>query len=123
MWRNTAWTVLSVTVLSFGTLRAADTFIAFDYPGATSTRASGINADGAVVGGYVDSGGKQHGFLLMSGRFTTIDYPGAVATAALGINSHGDIVGQYTADTSGDASAIHDFWSDAKWRNDLDAFR
>lgn len=87
----------------------AQTFISFDGPGATSTRASGINADGAVVGAYVDKAGKQHGFLLSGGSFTTIDYPDAVATAALGINSQGDIVGQFTADTSGDAAAIHGF--------------
>jgi uncharacterized membrane protein len=109
MSRNTAWTILSAAVLSFGTLRAADTFIRFDYPRAASTRASGINTDGAVVGSYVDSAGKQHGFLLSSGSFTAIDYPGAVGTAALGINSQGDIVGQYTADASGDTAAIHGF--------------
>jgi probable HAF family extracellular repeat protein len=109
MLQNTAWTILSATVLSLGTLRAADTFIPFDYPGATFTRASGINADGAAVGSYVDSAGKTHGFLLRGGSFTTIDYPGAVASAALGINSQGDIVGQYTADTSGDTAAIHGF--------------
>jgi len=96
-------------VLSLGTLRAADTFIPFDYPGATFTRASGINADGAAVGSYVDSAGKTHGFLLRGGSFTTIDYPGAVASAALGINSQGGIVGQYTPDTSGDTAAIHGF--------------
>src|SRR5262245_47230273 len=107
MFRNTAYTILLATVLSFGTLKAADTFIPFDYPGATSTGASGMNADGVVVGAYVDKAGKQHGFLLSGGTFTTIDYPGAIGTAALGINSQGDIVGQYTADDSGDASAIH----------------
>ena len=88
---------------------AADTFIPFDVPGATFTRASGINADGAVVGVYNDGAGKQHGFLLSGGSFTTIDYPGAAGTAALGINSQGDIVGQYTANTSGDPSAIQGF--------------
>lgn len=109
MLRNTAWMILSATLLSLGTLRAGDTFIPFDYPGATSSRASGINADGAVVGSYADRAGKQHGFLLSGGSFTNIDYPGAVGTAALGINSQGDIVGQYTADASGDAAAIHGF--------------
>jgi probable HAF family extracellular repeat protein len=108
MLRNAVCTIL-FTMLPGAAAQAADTFISFDYPGATSTRASGINADGAVVGSYADSTGKQHGFLLFGGSFTTIDYPSAVATAALGINSLGDIVGQYTADTSGDPSAIHGF--------------
>jgi probable HAF family extracellular repeat protein len=89
--------------------QAADTFISFDVPGATSTIAQGINADGAVVGYFVDSGGKQHGFLLSHGSFTTIDYPGAVGTQAIGINSQGDIVGSHSDDASGSASALHGF--------------
>jgi probable HAF family extracellular repeat protein len=109
MLRKTAWMMLLATALSLGTSKAADTFISFDPVGATSTRASGINADGAVVGSYADSAGKQHGFLLMGGSFTTIDYPGAVGTAALGINSQGDIVGDYTVNGSGDASAVQGF--------------
>jgi uncharacterized membrane protein len=88
--------------------RAADTFISFDVPGATSTRAIGINADGALVGDFADTAGT-HGFLLSGGRFTTIDYPGAAATSAKGINSQGDIVGSHTDDTSGAPAAIHGF--------------
>jgi probable HAF family extracellular repeat protein len=76
-----------------GTAAAADNYISFDVPGATSTGAQGINADGAVVGFYVDSGSKQHGFLLSGGNFTTLDYPGALSTGARGINAQGDIVG------------------------------
>lgn len=90
-------------------VQAADTYISFGVPGATSTRASGINADSAVVGTYVDSAGMQHGFLLSGGTFTTIDYPGAAGTTAQGINSQGDIVGSHIGDSSGAASAIHGF--------------
>ena len=108
MSRNTACTIFFSMFLG-ASAHAADTFISFDFPAATSTRASGINADGAVVGAYADSAGKQHGFLLRGGIFTTIDYPGAVGTAALGINSLGDIVGSHTDDASGAASAIHGF--------------
>ena len=109
MSRNIVFMILCAFTLWCGSAVAADNFISFDYPGATSTRASGINADGMVVGQYLDSAGKQHGFFLFGGSFTTIDYPNAVATGALGINSQGDIVGQYTADTSGDPAAIHGF--------------
>jgi len=69
------------------------TFTSLDVPGATTTVAQGINADGAVVGAYVDSAGRQHGFLLRGGTFTTIDYPGALTTGVRGINSQGDMVG------------------------------
>jgi uncharacterized membrane protein len=89
-------------------IQAADTYISFDAPGATSTRAIGINADGAVVGDFVDSAGT-HGYLLSGGSFTKIDYPGAAATSAKGINSQGDIVGTHTDDTSGAPSATHGF--------------
>ena len=35
----------------------------FDFPGATHTRAFGINDVGEIVGEYVDSSGRTHGFL------------------------------------------------------------
>src|SRR5262249_595121 len=76
------------------------TFISFDFPGAVSTTASGVNADDAVVGYYVDSAGKTHGFLLSGGNFTSVDYPGAVYTDARGINSQGHIVGCHMEDAS-----------------------
>jgi len=99
MSRNIASIVFWAATLSFGTALAAQrpsTFTSFDFPGATTTGAQGINGDGAVVGFYVDSGGKQHGFLLSAGTFTTLDYPGALSTGARGINSQGDIVGVHT---------------------------
>lgn len=71
------------------------TYLSFDLPGAAVTSPQGINAEGAVVGAYTDSNGKQHGFLLSGGSVTTIDYPGALATIARGINSRGDIVGTH----------------------------
>lgn len=35
----------------------------FDFPGAVQTRAFGINDLGEIVGEYVDSGGRTHGFI------------------------------------------------------------
>ena len=83
-------------------------------PGATarSTFFSGINPGGDIVGGYGDSVGKAHGFLLTgfvqsggaAGQLTNIDVPGALVgangtlpTTANGINPAGDIVGNFTA--------------------------
>jgi hypothetical protein len=108
MFRNTACTILWSIAISFGTAKAADTFVSFDVPGATSTRAIGINAEGAVVGDFVDSTGT-HGYLLRAGSFTKIDYPGAALTNAKGINSQGDIVGSHYDNTSGAPSAIHGY--------------
>lgn len=50
-------------------------FTSIDFPDAT--QAQGVNPGGEVVGLYVDSHGKQHGFLLSGGNFSSIDYPGA----------------------------------------------
>lgn len=100
--------VLSALLLLSFTGRAADTFISFDVPGATSTRAMGINAEGVVVGDFVDSGGT-HGYVLRGGSFTKIDYPSASATFAKGINSQGDIVGTEYDDSSGSPSVIHGY--------------
>jgi len=64
---------------------------------ARQTSARGINAGGDIVGFYVDSAGRQRGFLLHDGLYTTIDFPlaGVRATIANGINAQGEIVGQY----------------------------
>jgi len=105
--RNILYTTLCAMLLGTSG-QAADTFISFDVPNATSTTAVGINADGAVVGAFVDSAGT-HGYLLRGGSFTTIDYPGAALTTAKGINSQGDIVGTHTDDTSGAPSVIHGY--------------
>lgn len=70
-------------------------FRSIDVPGATFTRAFGINADEDIVGWSIDATGKQHGFLLSDEIFTSIDFPGAAATQARGISPDGDIVGFY----------------------------
>jgi hypothetical protein len=50
-------------------------FTQIDVPGSVFTIANGINPQGDIVGAYVDSSGRLHGFLLSKGRFTTIDPP------------------------------------------------
>jgi uncharacterized membrane protein len=64
-------------------------------PGATATRAFGINPQGDIVGSYTEAG-VTHGYLLSNGTFTTIDYPDSSSTEAWGINPGGDIIGRYT---------------------------
>ena len=47
-------------------------------PGARSTIASGINDAGTIiVGAYIDTSGRDHGFLWQGGSFTALDVPGA----------------------------------------------
>jgi probable HAF family extracellular repeat protein len=72
------------------------TFVTFDVPGATGTRAYGVNAAGQIVGTFTDAGGKYHGYLrTFAGTFTTIDAPGSAGTEAFGINAAGQIVGNF----------------------------
>jgi probable HAF family extracellular repeat protein len=69
--------VLSLS-LPLGTLVAAQddsyTFTTIDVPGAGYTVASGINADGQIVGWFTDATGT-HGFLRDGATFTTFDVP------------------------------------------------
>jgi len=45
-------------------LQSDGNYTTIDYPGATATRAFGINPEREIVGAYVDSANKTHGFLL-----------------------------------------------------------
>ena len=49
-----------------------------EYPGASETFADFVNAEGLVVGSYIDAEGKYHAYgRAPDGRFITIDLPGA----------------------------------------------
>jgi hypothetical protein len=75
-----------------------------DLPGARATIALGINPQGDVVGAYLDTANKTHGFLRHHGQFVTIDVPRATLTTCRGINAAGDITGRYD-----DAHGTHGF--------------
>ena len=90
--------VIATTVLIADTepaRRGSYSYEAIEFPNARATFANGIGASGVVVGSYVDSAGRQHGFVLQRGLFTTIDFPDAAHTDARGISPDGDIVGTY----------------------------
>jgi hypothetical protein len=64
---------LDDSVMTFGVnpqsgLNGSFSFTTIDYPGATATRAVGINSRGDVVGSYVDTAGKTHAFFLGRAR-------------------------------------------------------
>jgi probable HAF family extracellular repeat protein len=72
----------------------------------SSTNPRQINNNGVVAGGYIDSTGIQHGFVLDGKTFTSFDYPGAVGvTTAEGINDAGQVSGLYT-DSGGNRHAF-----------------
>jgi probable HAF family extracellular repeat protein len=82
------------------------TFTKASVPGATSTSPGGINNSGMSVGGYVDSGGVAHGYILKGKTVTTLDDPKAKAgtTGASNIQYNGtSVVGVYT-NTAGTAT-------------------
>jgi probable HAF family extracellular repeat protein len=67
-------------------------------PGATGSKAFGLNNTGQIVGEYADTAGQEHGFLfdIATQAYTTLDFPNATSTAAKGINDHGQVVGFYS---------------------------
>jgi probable HAF family extracellular repeat protein len=89
----------AIAALTFPKLAQADgvtytNFVTIDFTGAVDTIAGGINNAGQIVGGYINSDGSRHGFLLSGGQFTTIDF-GNHTTELTGINNSGQIVGAY----------------------------
>ncbi len=70
-------------------------FVTIDPPGAVSAKAFGVSPNGHVVGVYITSDNRSHGFLKTEDGFITIDYPGAGFTDARSINAKGEIVGNY----------------------------
>lgn len=89
---------------------ASPVFNAIDYPGASDTFATDINASGRICGVFFDSSGVN-GFILSQGNLSPIRVPGSAFTAALGINRNGDVVGMYSP-TNPDPSGgkdIHGF--------------
>ncbi len=51
-----------------GFLLSRGNFTSFDFPGARGTNAFGINSRGDIVGGYLDTGLKIHGYLKAAKR-------------------------------------------------------
>ena len=69
--------------------------VSIDVPEAVpdGTAATGINARGQIVGGYIGQDGSSHGFLAEGSVFTTLDCPGSLNTTVWGINSASQIAG------------------------------
>jgi hypothetical protein len=100
--------LLAAVVIVTGTKQTlAITFTTIDYPGATSTTASGIQGN-TIVGRYVDASNAQHGFVDVDNgaTYTPLDVPSTLGsnTNARGI-SRGNIAGFY----SDSSSVFHGF--------------
>ena len=59
---------LSPAVKAASDLPQSTKFTQIDVPGSVFTVANGINPRGDIVGAYVDSSGRLHGFLLSKGK-------------------------------------------------------
>jgi probable HAF family extracellular repeat protein len=105
--------VAALCLATVGTTGAAAArslaFVTIDFPGAILTNAQGINAEGEIVGGYTDTAGRQHGFLLSGDQFQSIDVPKSRATFARGIGPNGDVVGSYVAQVETTNVPAHGF--------------
>jgi probable HAF family extracellular repeat protein len=78
-----------------GFVLSGGTVTTIDFPGATFTIATSVNAFGEIVGRYRSPDGVFHGFSLIDGTFTTIDYPGAFSIQAMAINDLSHVAGYY----------------------------
>jgi probable HAF family extracellular repeat protein len=84
-----------------GFVDTGGTFTTIFAPGASDTRATGINDVGQIVGWYSTNPSNQQGYLYSGGTFTTISVPACppstcIGTAVSGINNQGIMVGAYT---------------------------
>lgn len=75
-------------------------FTFFSYPGAVETKATALNWDDDIAGGYVDHAGVTHGFflsnLLGSPQWLSIDDPLAAGTTFINsVQNHDRVVGYY----------------------------
>ena len=80
------------------------------FPNATSTPPFGVNIFDQIVGSYVDSAGKMHGFLLSNPvtnpHFQSIDDPNGIGTTTVnGINDLAQLVGFYV-DSAGNTDGF-----------------
>jgi probable HAF family extracellular repeat protein len=56
-------------------------------------RANGINASGEIVGDFLTSNGRYHGFTYSGGTYTTYNETSTESCGIFGVNSAGDFVG------------------------------
>src|SRR5579864_2693414 len=92
-----AFTVVAATAADAPPLTF--TFVKASVPGAIATGPGGINNAGMSVGGYTDSSGVGHGYILKGKTFTKLDDPKAKTgtTGASNIQYNGTVVvGAYT---------------------------
>lgn len=85
---------------TLGFVLRGKTFIEFAFPGSKNTTPLGINNSDEIVGAYVDSAGKMHGFLISAvwehATIKTIDNPNGLGTTTInGLNDKGQLVGFY----------------------------
>jgi hypothetical protein len=69
--------------------------------GSGNATATSISAGGSIAGFFINSSGREVGFLRRpNGQITTISRPGADLTQAFGVNKAGMVVGAYTTSSS-----------------------
>ncbi|HXF12473.1 MAG TPA: hypothetical protein VN517_04935 [Terriglobales bacterium] len=75
-----------------GFMWKAGVFTNLRTPSGGALRPEKISDRGDIVGTYIDSNLKEHGFALDGGRFSTIDPPGSLDTKILALNNYDNIL-------------------------------
>jgi hypothetical protein len=63
VWNSVAGIYTDASGSGHGFVESNGSYTSFDYPGASFTEGTGINALGVVVGIFTDSAGNTHGFI------------------------------------------------------------
>lgn len=61
------------------------------------------------MGGFLDSSGASHGFILDDGQYTTLDFPGANGTVLTSENPSGELAGEWCVVASCASGTTHSF--------------
>lgn len=78
--------------------RRTESYDVFEYPGAASTVASGVNGRRVVTGTFTEPSGGQRGFIWNGNQFTLVSYPGSLETHAQDINNEGRVTGWFVSE-------------------------
>jgi hypothetical protein len=89
-------------------------FVKVEYPGALYTDTTGINNAGHVVGTYLDTQSRVHGYVFDGVNYTTVDFPGSINNFVFGIGPAGEILGTH-------ADILTGYWT--AWIKDANGFR
>ena len=81
---------------TFGFTSVGGTVTAYVVPNAVATFVDGLGAGKEVVGTYLGTDNRYHGFIFVNGSYFTLDVPSEGSTTILQVNEKSTLIGVYT---------------------------